>query len=92
MSDSDATAEKAKTAPTEYVVLREETVNLSVGATTASNAESKVWREVARSTGPAANAIKKAAKEKTGRYLAIPARSFKPVTLTTKTETKVTLS
>ncbi|MDQ5841655.1 MAG: hypothetical protein M3537_11075 [Chloroflexota bacterium] len=59
------------------------------------------YEHVGNYPGTADQAIRRAAMQSTGSdgdtyqdgmYFAIPARSFKPVTLTTSTETKVTLS
>jgi hypothetical protein len=86
-ADEPKTAEQKAKSETMYVVLRERQ-----GETKDS------FEFVGNYAGTAEQAIRQAAASgdgpnfKEGRYFAIPARSFKAVTLTTSTETKVKLS
>jgi hypothetical protein len=79
--------EKAAKKNTQYVVLR---------ALPEEAAQPPRFERMGRFKGPASNAIKEAAGNMAaspdGTYVAIPARSFKPVKLATKTETRVTPS
>jgi hypothetical protein len=65
---------------TEYVVLIE---------------ENGMWREYGKAATRSARAAVIAALQGTpgyeGRYVAVPARSFHPLTVTVKTETKITV-
>lgn len=89
-----AAAPSAKTKQTtDYVVIREaadeylpgKDVDVtSFGATLAIVGTFKA--------ASATDAVKQAAGDKEGVYRAIPKRSWKPITVTIKTETKVTLS
>jgi hypothetical protein len=80
------TKPKAEKGAGEYVVLRQ-TQDAAPGIAT------ETWeRIVGEFRGTAEQAIKKAAKDKEGHYVAVPARSFKPVSLTTETTTRVKLS
>jgi hypothetical protein len=57
----------------------------------------ELWEHCGSFAGSAAQAMKQAAEKRredlqTGRYVAIPVRSFQPRKLTAKTETRVTLT
>jgi precorrin-6x reductase len=82
-------AKSAKETETEYVVLRRHDT---------PNADD--WEKIGSYRGSAKQAIKQAAKlgegdqgdrYKVGTFVAVPARSFRPVTLTTRVETRVKL-
>lgn len=73
---------------TEYVVLRE-----NASAPNQTNSLAGTHSVVKTVTAASANdAIRQAADDKEGVYRAVPARSWKPVKVTVKTETRITLS
>jgi hypothetical protein len=78
-----ATAAAKTKQTTEYVVLRDN--DTSEGAMAAYTTVQKVRANSAN------DAIKKAAGGKEGVYIAVPARSFKPVKVTVHTETTIKL-
>lgn len=78
--------------PTEYVVLRRD--DYGDGST---GGEKLAWTLVGYIDGfvPAANAdaaIRKAANDEEGTYVAVPARSWQPRTVKVETQRKVSLS
>lgn len=80
---------------TDYIVIREAAHEYLPGkdAVDTTSLGTASYQLVGTFKAASANdAVKQAAGDKEGIYRAVPARSWKPVTVTVKTETKVTLS